>query len=140
MIFEFYDYKIDIDADRTRGFYETHDFANGACTCGGCRNYEKAADCFPEEVIAFFKNLGVDDMKKFCEVYTLTDYDDTVLYGGWYHICGEIISGDTANKYFNITNGFQASFHNDLRLLEEDFPLPAVQLEITAKVPWVLEE
>jgi len=140
MIFEFRKYKIDVDVDRTRGFYKTHDFASGACTCGGCRNYEKAADYFSEEVRTFFKNLGVD-MKKFCEVYTLcTNYDGTVFYGGWYHICGEMISGDAEREYFNITDDFQVSFHKDLCLLEKDFPLPAIQLEISANIPWVLNE
>jgi len=140
MIFEFPKYKIDVDADRTRRFYETHDFASGACTCSGCRNYEKAADHFPEEVTAFFKNLGVD-VKKFREVYTLcTNYDDTVFYGGWYHICGEMISGDNVREFFKVTDDFHVSFNKVICMLEKDFPLPAIQLEISADIPWVLEE
>jgi hypothetical protein len=67
-------------------------------------------------------------------------------------VCGNIIYGespwvsvkenhkywDTA-KTFSITNDFKIAFHDKCNLLDKNFPLPAIQLEIEAKIPWVLQ-
>ena len=71
------------------------------------------------------------------------------LYGGWFHFVGSIVSGaDAAEKVAeNIwrpnleesSEYFSLGFSSRLELVREPFAgLPLVQLEFTAKAPWVL--
>lgn len=153
MVFEFGQYKVDIDVERTRSFYENASLVSEGCSCDGCQNFEKAAGVLPESVGLFFSRLGID-MEKVCEVYVNCVNDDgTLLYGGFYHACGTVISGKSAwmaadhhisywedQRTFHITQDFHVSFTEECALLEEEFPLPALQIEIYASIPWVLEK
>jgi len=153
MVLEFSNFIIDIDVEKTRNFYTTACFVSDNCSCSGCRNFEKAVNFLPQEVISFFMQLGID-MKKVCEVYMLdANTDNIALYGGFYHACGKIISGESAwvqtdptsfyfdeDKTHSITNDFRVSFQERCDLLKKEFPLPAIQLDISADIPWVLEE
>ena len=49
MIFEFGTFKVDVDVERTRRFYETVDDQLG-CECAGCRNFRKAYPLLPDAV------------------------------------------------------------------------------------------
>jgi len=153
MIFEFGQYKVDIDVDKTRSFYENAPFVSEGCSCSGCRNYEKAIIVLSTEVTGFFSDLGVD-MRKVCEVYVnYCNSDGTLFYGGFYHLCGTLLAGDSAwvpintstsywkkEQAFQVTNDFHISFKRDYDLLEADFPRPVLQLEISSNIPWVLHE
>ncbi|MDE6953742.1 MAG: hypothetical protein K2P09_08015 [Erysipelotrichales bacterium] len=153
MFFEIGQYRLDIDVARTKHFYENADFVSKSCSCDGCLNFEKAVSALPISVIAFFTNLGTD-MKKVCECYVNDTADDgTLLYGGFYHICGTLLDGKSAwksidentfcwdsNATFSICPDFFVSFQENVALLEKDFPLPVIQLEFFAKIPWVLEK
>ena len=153
MVFEFSNYVLDIDVDETRNFYITARSISKGCSCSGCRNYEKAMDFVSKEVNSFFSQLGID-VKKPCEVYVnCTNTDNSVLYSGLYHVCGKMISGESAfistgpnSKYLDekrlltLTRDFRVFFQRELLLLEDSFPLPAIQLEILANIPWVIKE
>lgn len=153
MIFKFGQYQVDIDVDKTRSFYENAPLVTEGCTCSGCRNYEKAIIAIPTEVTEFFSDLGVD-MRKVSEVYVnRNNSDGTLLYGGFYHLCGTLLAGKSAwvpnspstshweeEQTFPVTNNFHVSFQRECSLLEENFPRPALQLEIFGNVPWVLPE
>ena len=41
---------------------------------------------------------------------------------------------------FSVAPGFGVSFQNEIDLPDEDFPLPVIQLEISAAIPWVLDK
>lgn len=138
MIFEFSQWVVDIDVEKTREFYNNASFVSEVCPCSGCRNYEKAIDFLPDEVISFFSRLGIE-MKKIREVYVnYANADNTVYYGGFYHVCGKIISGE--NKGFSVAKDFTVLFQSDCYLLEDNFPVPAIQIEILTNIPWVLNE
>ncbi len=153
MLVAFGNYTIDVNVEKTRKFYLTAKRVTGRCSCDGCLNYEKAIGVLPESIKAFFDNLGID-MKKVCECYVNTaNKDGTLLYGGFYHICGILITGESAwrriseNKSvwndetaFAITDYFHVSVQNDVYLLEDNFPLPVIQLEFSADIPWVLDK
>ncbi len=75
------------------------------------------------------------------------------MYGGFYHICGTILDGkggwvkkddDYAYRDSNSTvrayPNFEISFNKEYDLLEEDFPLPVIQLDFSANIPWVLKK
>ena len=153
MIFEFGSYKIEVDVDRTKQFYETAPRVSESCACNGCRNYEQAVQRLPATITDFFASLGID-MRCVCEVYVnYANPDSSLLYGGFYHLCGTLLSGESAwiptsstssyweeNRAFPVTDGFRISFQQKCDLLEKDFPLPALQLELSANIPWVLSE
>ena len=169
MIFEFGPYKVDIDIESTKQFYAAGSVSE-RCSCDGCRNYEKAVNTLPSEVQNFFASLGVD-ISKACEVYVnCGNADGTLLYGGFYHLCGSVLEGSSAwvaanpvvrsrlsawvmrrrsigrsvvshweeSRAFQIADDFSVSFQPECALLEKNFPLPALQLEISARIPWVL--
>ena len=153
MIFEFGSYKIDVDVDKTKQFYKTVPFVSEGCSCSGCRNYEKAVQGLPVLVIELFASLGID-MRCVCEAYVnCVNPDGTLFYGGFYHLCGTLLSGKSAwvptsptsshrgeDMTFPATENFRVSFQEECHLLERDFPLPALQLELSANIPWVLSE
>ena len=153
MIFSFPKFTIDVDVEKTKAYYDIANYISEDCSCTGCRNYEKAIDLLPKEVKSFFSELGIE-MKKIREAYVYcTNADDTIFYGGFYHVCGKLIDGASAwvpdspslmhwedEKAYAITNDFKVSCKEDCSLLDENFPFPAIQLDISADMPWVLEE
>lgn len=52
-----------------------------------------------------------------------------------------IVLGDYMDetKMLRIADGFKVTFKSECDLLEVGFPAPAVQMEILASIPWVLE-
>jgi len=60
MIFEFGQYQVDIDVDKTRLFYENAPLVSEGCSCSGCRNYENAIMGISSEITGFYYDLGVD--------------------------------------------------------------------------------
>ena len=68
MIFQFGEYKIDVDVEKTRQFYDRAKTVSEGCQCDGCLNFERAVDKLPQNIRDFFSALGVD-MKKICECY-----------------------------------------------------------------------
>lgn len=153
MIFEFGQYKVSIDIEKTKKFYENADTVSKSCSCDGCLNFEKAVGCLPHSVHKFFADIGVD-MRKACECYVNHVNDDgTLFYGGFYHLCGTLSEGRSAWKNlcdktaywdteaaFPISPDFHVSFHKDIVLLEKGVPLPVIQLDFSADIPWVLEK
>jgi hypothetical protein len=153
MLFTFPKFTLDVDIEKTKKYYETAGLGSENCNCGGCRNYEKAIALLPEDVLSFFSQLGID-MKKIREVCVYcANADDTLFYGGFYHACGKLVKGESAwvsdnpnlkhweeDKAYSITKDFRVSCQNNCDLLDDNFPLPAVQLDISADIPWVLAE
>ena len=153
MIFTFGNYKLDVDVEKTKEYYKVAKLINEDCSCNGCLNYIEALAFFPQEVTSFFTQLGVE-MKKPTEVYAYcANADETLFYGGWYHVCATMIHGESPvvstgqnqvcfdeTKTFLITDDFKIYFCKECDLLDNNFPLPAVQLEIIADIPWVLAE
>ena len=155
MRLEFGHFVIDADPERTQACYQTD--PGIGCECSGCRNFERAAGAFPEELQEFFRVLGIDPAKP-AEVYVnCTQEDGRLWYGGFYHLCGTLVQGEggwhTVSKDANtktsawdrescwaVDEHFHVAFTEDIALLEPSFPEPALQLEIDASLPWLLEE
>ena len=152
MIFETGVYKLDMDVDRTRQFYE-NDTAFEFYSCAGCRNFAKAYPLFPESVWHFFAQLGID-IGKPAEITAYNSHDgNTTFYEGFYHVCGTILEGKDPwlqvgerayrlNKDYalKIAEDFSVFFTGKCALVEEDFPRPVIQMELQCSIPWVLDE
>ena len=96
MIIDIGQYRIDIDVCKTSRFYESAHPISLSCSCDGCRNYETAVSYLPTQITDLFTKLGID-MRKACEVYVnCKNHDGTLLYGGFYHLCGSILAGENA--------------------------------------------
>ena len=94
MIFQFGQYKVDVDVEKTRLFYEKAVPVGEYCSCDGCQNFEKAVEVLPESVKAFFSELGVD-LKRISECYVYhANKDGNLCYGGVCHICGTLLSSE----------------------------------------------
>lgn len=63
MIFQFGEYKIDVDVEKTKQFYNRAKTVSEECQCDGCLNFERAVDELSQNIRDFFSALGVD-MKK----------------------------------------------------------------------------
>ncbi len=149
MIFQFGEYKIDVE--KTRQFYDRAKTVSEGCQCDGCLNFERAVDKLPQNIRDFFSALGVD-MKKICECYVYCAKDEnTLYYGGFCHICATLLSGKSAWKptsdstacwddeaTYPLSPNFGVSFSDRIDMPEPDFPLPVIQLDFDADIPWVL--
>lgn len=149
-------YILEIDREKTRNYYSRERNISEGCVCDGCQNYELATEHFEEEVSQLFETLGVD-IKKPTEVYVNYSKNNVLSYGGFYHICGEIMKGESpwvnASKtkdtmvnhlldenMINISYNFKIAFQEECSLLSKSFPKPAIQMEIEAHIPWVLKK
>ena len=146
MLLEYSNIKVEIDTEKTR---ELHDMImTYDCDCAGCRNYMRAVDSFPGEVIEFFTSLGLD-VKKAVEIipWFAENEGKAMNYGGFYHLYGRIISGGECWKengevsVYEITDGYSVGFTEDISLREEELGEPALQMEIFFHgIPWLLDE
>lgn len=153
MIFTFSQYQIDIEVEKTKEFYSKAEYLTEGCSCQWCQNYEKAADKLSPNIHDFFAQLGVD-IKKPAEVYmNCPNEDGTIYYGGFYHLCGRLLTGESAwqeagngvsqwkeEMCHRIDENYAVSFQEEAALVEKGFPMPVLQMEIAATIPWVLEE
>lgn len=154
MIFDFARFCIDVDVEQTRKYYaeSTRTLTEG-CDCIGCRNFVKAYQNLDPEIRNFFDSLGVD-IRKAPDMSAMHGdaKTNTMYYMGWCHLCGTIISGESAwvpdsdrscqwdaERAFAVTETCRVSFNNRCALVEDSFPRPVLQLEVDIQVPWVLE-
>ena len=150
MIFEQGVYVIDHNPERTRGFYAQA--SDTVCDCSGCRNFRAAADWMPRALRTRLEQFGIDP-KKPAEMSVLYAPDqDTLCYNGFYHFCGALKAGQepflqTGPKSFQLNQRYilhlgedSIWFRADCALVDEKFPRPVVQAEVTFSLPWVLEE
>lgn len=70
LIFQFGEYKIDVDVEKTRQFYDRAKTVSEGCQCDGCLNFGRAVDKLPQNIRDFFSALGVD-MKKSANVMSI---------------------------------------------------------------------
>ncbi len=150
-------YVLDVDIQKTKLFYQKAKKVSEECGCQSCRNFENAVERLPDEAKCFFDFLGIDIAKP-AEVYFCTVNADGLLdYGGFYHLCGRLLSGESAwviesrnkkatvsqwdtSKTYPVSKNLHVSFQEDCSLVEEGFPEPVLQMDIEAYLPWVLEE
>lgn len=153
MLFDFGNYVLDIDVEKTRDFYlHAHKITDG-CNCQGCRNYEKWAASLSAEPKYTLEDMGIL-LEKSPEVYVNgPNGDGTLFYGGFYHLCGRIVRGKdpwektsentktfSEDAFIPLTDAFQIAFTENVVLLEKGFPSPVIQMELLANIPYVLTE
>lgn len=152
MIFEQGVYRLDVDVERTRVFYEAE--PGICCTCAGCRNFAALGERMPERIGGFLRQFGLDPGKPVEMSAVVAPDRNSVFYDGWYHICGRILEGTdpmeqvgpkqwkTKEEYFLPLddNGGTVLFQAKRDLLSAGFPEPVIQVSVMCVMPWVLDE
>lgn len=135
------DWLFECDPGSTRTAYQQ--IAHGGaeeCGCTGCQNFlAQRDDVFPEEVLKLFAELGVD-CRRDAEIYLQAKLESgSHLYGGWFHFIGKIEKQPLGPA--QISEGFTIDFLPARHLAAPSFAdQPLVQVEITAALPWIVEE
>ncbi len=145
--FVFGTYRLSVDVEATRAYYEAHPLPWITCECDGCRNFVRAVQDLPPAVRDFFGALGLDPEKP-GEVMFYQGTARTLSGGGWYHLAGEVLEGASRPGdseafpagWIEIAEGFSAAFQTACDLLPDDFPRPCFQMEFEHVLPWVLED
>ena len=115
MIYQFGNYKVDIDAEETRRLYETADTVTEGCDCQNCRNFYHAVDALPQPARDFFESLlKRNDNGTFC----------------W---------NEVKDLSYQVADRFYVIFRNN-NPFRKDFPMTNVQIDFMANIPWVLDE
>jgi hypothetical protein len=144
-------WQLSCDPESTRKAYAAVSMGGPEeCGCEPCLNFAAARDqIYVPQLVALLEKLGISPHRE-VEIYHMARLKSgRHLYGGWYHFVGSIISGADAAKQVaeNIwqpdleetSEYFSLGFSSRLGLVREPFAgLLLVQLEFTAKVPWVL--
>lgn len=153
MIFEFGNFCVDVDVERTKEFYNK--FGKTViedCGCINCRNYHEAILRVPYKVNDFFNCLGIDPQKSPEATYWYTDENGIAHYSLYFYIVGTLVNSaeiyrpdgngafeQITDNFYEIDTGFKVGFISRTDFVANDFPMPCVQLEINAHLPWVLD-
>lgn len=140
---------IEVDMDKTLDFYTDYHLITEDCTCDYCANYVLACTDFPSMYKGVFDSLGIDPRKEGEISHYMEKDNGTHLYGVFYHIVGRIIKGpqlwvptqkgsEVSSPHFATYHGIELGFSEDLMLLPEGFPEPAIQFEMEVTIPWLL--
>ena len=152
-------YVLEVDVEKTMTFHNGKN--SEGCTCSGCRNFKKAMERVDRKIVSFFHFLGLEPESVDSLTPLAIDRDNIMGYVGEYHLCGEIIGGSNwprrtldennawhktpGNNLFNdpeviyLSKKFRVTFSDDPMDVDRDFPKPAIALEISVELPWVLD-
>ena len=151
MLMELGIYELDIDPERTAAFYR--DTGGIDCDCPGCRNYAEAVAHMPLPGLELLRKLGIDPAKPADISTNYAPTPDSIHYHVYYHVCG--VSRAERSPWIRIGKKHYAFDEScrihlaadcDLYVVDnmimalEDLPRPAIQIEMTVVLPWMLPE
>lgn len=130
------DHILEVDVVQNQTYYSAKKDRDH-CTCAGCRNYLQFAKNADETIREFFRPFGlsVTDVAESAAVYS--DDPNFVYYDAWYHLCGKILF--VSEKEFWLGD-WAIYFKEEKDLPPDDLPEPSFQMQVHAKIPWVLSE
>ena len=153
MIFDFGNFRVDIDVESTKAFYSKYGkTVLEDCGCVNCRNYYEVILKASDKVKSFFNSIGIDPQKSPEATWWHTNENGIAYYSIIFHVVGTIIQsvdiykpiGDNGYQLINenlyeIDKDFKVGFTSNVVLVEKDFPNPCIQLEIEAYLPWMID-
>ena len=135
--FVFGPYRLEVDVEATRAWYDRYGDATGGCDCAYCRNYAAAVGSLPSEVAALLRPLGLD-LHKPGDIGEYGPRQGGRWYQPLWHLAGRLL--ETGEGELSIAPGVTAGFATDMGPFLRDFPEPCFQCWISMTLPWVLEE
>ena len=153
MIFDFGNFRVDIDVESTKAFYSKYGkTVLEDCGCVNCRNYYEAILKVSDKVKSFFNSIGIDPQKSPEATWWDTNENGIAYYSIIFHVVGTIIQSVDISKpvedngyqltndnLYEIDKNFKVGFTSNVILVEKDFPNPCIQLEIEAYLPWMID-
>ncbi|GKU80957.1 hypothetical protein [Niallia sp. NCCP-28] len=136
---------LEVDREKTKEFYDKD--VIDVCDCLYCNNFVEAIKHLDISVATFFRELGINpSMPAHSSDFPATE-DGKWQYIGQYHLVGRVLEGklctmcdwDETNN-FQIIKDFDVCFSEELEFVTEDFPIPVLQMNFDAHIPWVLHE
>ena len=92
MIIDFGNFRLDVDVDSTKAFYDMHGkTVLEDCGCINCQNYYEAISKVSDKVKNFFSSLGIDPQKSPEATWWDTSEDGIAYYSIIFHVVGTII-------------------------------------------------
>lgn len=135
--FTFGAYRLLVDVEATRAWYDRCGDATGGCDCAYCRNYAEAVGGLPPEVGAFLAPLGLD-LHKPGDATEYGPAEGGRRYMPLWHLAGRLL--EAGEEPLVLSPGVTASFTTDAGPFLKDFPEPFFQCRLSMTLPWVLEE
>ena len=132
------EYKVEIDEEATRGWYEKA--GEWDCTCGHCRNFVLLARerQLPGEILDLLDKLGIPPEKAsyVCELY---DKDEKLYYQVNYRVAGWVLK--ELKKMPSPSDKYALHCGREIAPgTADDFPEPFFDLMLFFWLPWVLPE
>lgn len=134
------DQTIRFDRDATIAVYASIETSGlQACGCLYCRNFAAQRDSvYPSSFLELLQRLGVDPAKE-TEAFEYGPISDwRHIYGGWFHLVGELlVPGErfaTAQEAPEFSWWFRLGAPRDERFS------PQISVEFIKTIPWVLPE
>lgn len=128
-------YKLDIDLEATRKYYDKS--KEYECICSGCRNFIKAADMLPEELKLQLKYLGVD-YKKLMRVSAIIKQEESILYNCNFRVIGTMQVKEYGKPKEDILFIYSDDYSHFYPC--DDFPTPCLEGTFMVNLPWVIDE
>ncbi len=134
---------IEVDREATQAAY-INEQPISTCSCDYCQNYFAACwagQAHSPATVALFQRLGIAPEKE-AEVYVFYGNPEKthVFYGGLYHLVARIINTTEGPDRTLIDDHFEIAFTEKNELLSAGFPRPALQMNFTGFIPWMLNE
>lgn len=134
---------LEVDVEKTREFYKNE---IAFCTCLYCENYMEACKYLDLSVMEVFTTLGITPSKP-SHLSEFGEMEDGLRsYSGSYHVVGKLIEGEyCTDAEWNDANtaqigNFTFGFDQNLSFVQNDFPLPVLQVSFEVLIPWLLNE
>ena len=153
MLFDFGNFRVDVDVESTKEFYcKFGKTVLEDCGCVNCCNYYEAISKVSDNVKSFFASLGIDPQKSPEATWWDSDENGIASYSLTFNVVGTSINAVDIYKpidgggfqqiienFYEIDKDFKIGFTSKIDYPQKDFPEPCIQLEIVARLPWVLD-
>jgi hypothetical protein len=145
-------WQVEVDLPATKAAQQSRQ-AGGpeSCGCLACRNFIAARNVvYPAAFVQLLEILGIPENRE-SEIYHCGEVQPGLhFYGGWFHLIGRNASGPDVRTggplggsldLETVSPDFSIGFTEKIALLPPTFPKTGiVQLDFSARVPWVLDE
>ena len=134
-------WNISVDTKATRALYAGEPEPSMPCTCAACRNFRRSVGFMPLGAVAMLRAMGVDPLNPTEHwAYGPQEGGRTLLYGASWRVCGRIISGPRGQACAGEVDGVRYSIGAQPARAYQKVREPALRLEVTMQLPWLLEE
>lgn len=135
--FVFGSYRLEVDVEATRAWYDRYGDATGGCDCAYCRNFAAAVGDLPPQVEAFLEPLGLS-LRRPGDASECGPAEGGRLYTPLWHLAGRLL--EKGKEPILLAQGVNAWFTTGQGPFLRNFPEPLFQCGLELTLPWVLAE